>query len=934
MVVVRSLLAVLASLAPLALIETSEPTPAAEIPRLIRQLGSADFDEREAASKALETLGPAALDALDLAASNPDAEIRLRAATLRDAIETRCYGGPVLLDGKRVPEWQQALGSKESKERLTALNALAVKLPEAERILPALLRVILNDPSEIIRGEALRRLAAFGPAALAPLDSLKGVLRDPSPPVRLATAQAVWRVAGRADLAVPVLVALLDEADAQLRSQVVSEIGRLGFYAREAVPALTKALRAADPSTRFALAASLWQIDRQNPEAQAFFLDLLAGDSDIRERRDALRSLGRSLPFRPQLRTVLLRALADPQPPLQQAAQLALPGLDELSPPELKTLLGALDSADDYSRVWFARALGDLAPTNPEVIRTLAKMVVTESKGASQSNALVALGRAGSAARGEMSALLTATWEKPMHLAVVHTLARVGCEARSVPELIELLKVQNLRQPAVVALGRIGPDAAAAVPGLIEVLYDFSCNGAATQALLRIGPAAIEPLLQALAHKNAGVAAQSAITLGKIGAKVVAPLTRLVAQGTPTARRHAAFALGQIGPEARAALPELLAGLKEEDPQLRRACVMALCRIDPGHPDVFPILPTLLRDANQDNRLSAIQALRDLGPRARDALPVLTATLKEDPSWLRPHLAEAILRIDPGSPLPLPILLDGIKSATPVVRAAHWRVLGQLGRLAQPALGAIPQAFADKDPLVRQSAFALLLELCPHVGEFPPEVVAAIGVALRTIGFSTSNEDSRFVLARTLSRMGPRAKPLVGVLTEALRSPDLRIRPAMALALWQIDRSPRAVPALVDSLNRSGDVDTRIRAAAALAEIGPEARAAIPALVFVCTLGVFGDLADALAIPLRPAAARALWKIDPTTQAWLLPILLESLCGSLSLASQVLIIETLGEMGTAAREAIPAMRRAARDPEETVRRAAEAALGTIDPRPE
>jgi uncharacterized protein (TIGR03067 family) len=58
--------------------------------RLIRQLGSRKFREREAASKALAKIGEPALDALRKAASdNADAEVRRRAAQLVNGQDLR-----------------------------------------------------------------------------------------------------------------------------------------------------------------------------------------------------------------------------------------------------------------------------------------------------------------------------------------------------------------------------------------------------------------------------------------------------------------------------------------------------------------------------------------------------------------------------------------------------------------------------------------------------------------------------------------------------------------------------------------------------------------------------------------------------------------------------------------------------------------------------
>jgi hypothetical protein len=60
----------------------------AQVDRLIRQLGSTDFAEREAASQQLQKIGPPALEALRATATDSkDAEVRRRAADIAAAIE-------------------------------------------------------------------------------------------------------------------------------------------------------------------------------------------------------------------------------------------------------------------------------------------------------------------------------------------------------------------------------------------------------------------------------------------------------------------------------------------------------------------------------------------------------------------------------------------------------------------------------------------------------------------------------------------------------------------------------------------------------------------------------------------------------------------------------------------------------------------------------
>src|SRR5262249_11119100 len=66
---------------------TKNQKGAAETNRLIEQLGSKKFPEREAAAKALEAIGPPAVEALRKTDHSKDPEVRRRVSMLLDAIE-------------------------------------------------------------------------------------------------------------------------------------------------------------------------------------------------------------------------------------------------------------------------------------------------------------------------------------------------------------------------------------------------------------------------------------------------------------------------------------------------------------------------------------------------------------------------------------------------------------------------------------------------------------------------------------------------------------------------------------------------------------------------------------------------------------------------------------------------------------------------------
>jgi hypothetical protein len=96
-VVVASAFCLLVSLSPCLLVCASED---GRIDRLVNQLGSSSYADREEASKALDVIGAPALDALRKAAHAKDAEIRWRAEVLVARIEKRVENAQLLTPHK------------------------------------------------------------------------------------------------------------------------------------------------------------------------------------------------------------------------------------------------------------------------------------------------------------------------------------------------------------------------------------------------------------------------------------------------------------------------------------------------------------------------------------------------------------------------------------------------------------------------------------------------------------------------------------------------------------------------------------------------------------------------------------------------------------------------------------------------------------------
>src|SRR5947209_212661 len=108
-VLLRALIAAGLVLAAAALAAPAASPREDEVGRLVRQLGSDLFAEREDASRRLQALGEPALEALHRAADSDDPEVRRRARDLVAVIERGLYGELRRFEGHTRPVWRVAV---------------------------------------------------------------------------------------------------------------------------------------------------------------------------------------------------------------------------------------------------------------------------------------------------------------------------------------------------------------------------------------------------------------------------------------------------------------------------------------------------------------------------------------------------------------------------------------------------------------------------------------------------------------------------------------------------------------------------------------------------------------------------------------------------------------------------------------------------------
>src|SRR5262249_31539282 len=144
-----------------------------------------------------------------------------------------------------LPQLREALGDTDPNCRVAAAAAIW-PMDFGSKEVVAVVRRELRNPNETIRSEATVTLLMFGRFPEADLQWRQAVAQcfdevasvaqsDPDPQTRFF-ATLVLR--GGGDRAVPVLLRLLDDADARVRSSAVRILALLGPVAKDAAPRL------------------------------------------------------------------------------------------------------------------------------------------------------------------------------------------------------------------------------------------------------------------------------------------------------------------------------------------------------------------------------------------------------------------------------------------------------------------------------------------------------------------------------------------------------------------------------------------------------------------------------------------------------------------------------------------------------------------------
>jgi HEAT repeat protein len=623
---------------------------------------------------------------------------------------------------------------------------------------------------------------------------------------------------------VPQLIAGLGSKDAVLRRKAANTLASLGPDAGPAVAALLGALKDKDGEVRRYAARALAEV---GPAAVEGLLAAARTAPEGQTRALACLALGESRPVAGGTADAVVEALKDTDPAVREAAGVALGHMGEAAVPALR---GAVKQKEPGA----ALALGQVG--SPGADAAVPDLVA--------------------ALRGD---------SKELRVAAHHALVQIGPAA--VPALVAALKGAEVREwySITIALGKMGPRAAAAVPALTAALQheEKSVRILAANALARVQPGneairavlgeAIPVLVEVLQGRDGTLRAWAAASLGSLGvgaASAVPLLTAALGDPDPDVRAAASDALSGVG---HAAVPALVEALKDPSEEVRRGSVAALGRIGGI---AVPALQAALYRPEAQVRCGAAASLAAVGPDAREAVAALVEVLGDRDGPARAGAAAALGAIRPETPAAARSLFEhgfdrddafrsacrealvqiGRGSAGPLAEALKdtsgekrrlaAELLGKIGADAQAAVPALCGALTDGDAQVRMRAADALREVVAVPPDDKPEAareaVAALVGALRD-----ADPDVRIAAHLALIRLRAAAAPALGA---ALAAESVTVRRLAAETLKKL--GPQARPAVPDLVAALADADAAVRDGAgwALQAIDPELRGALPAL--------------------------------------------------------------------------------------------------------
>jgi HEAT repeat protein len=206
----------------------------------------------------------------------------------------------------------------------------------------------------------------------------------------------------------------------------------------------------------------------------------------------------------------------------------------------------------------------------------------------------------------------------------------------------------------------------------------------------------------------------------------------------------------------------------------------------------------------------------------------------------------------------VPALTKALRDGDWFVRSAAGKALGEYGPDAKSAIPELTKTLNDADGHVRVAAAFALYRI-----DGKPDT--AVPVLIEVLNSKEEGSYAPASAAQTLGKIGPPAKEAIPDLTASLSNKNRGLRICAAGALWRItNESDSSLPILIKAVKDGESVaesDTH-QAIEILEDMGPQAKAAVPALLaaHARTEGWARDMLERVLKRIDPEASK---KIGP-----------------------------------------------------------------------
>jgi len=287
-------------------------------------------------------------------------------------------------------------------------------------------------------------------------------------------------------------------------------------------------------------------------------------------------------------------------------------------------------------------------------------------------------------------------------------------------------------------------------------------------------------------------------------------------------RYNACQAIGSMtNPQADLA-PVIIKHLKDPADNVRGSCAWAISKYGASAANAIPVLISLLNDSSAYPRMTAAESLGEISSKIPDearAVPFLAKALEDPDDQVRRFAAVGLKAMGDRVKPAIPALLIAIHDSSDDVRENSMAALAPLASADPQIVPAFIQALKDKNNNVKLPAIEALGNAGP-----------AARPALPALGKLLDDDMAGGVAAEAIGKCCQEFPETVSYLILAVNNPNHDVRKFGVMYLGQMGpRAKAAVPALIPVLSGE-EIYLRVWAAEALGNIGPDAKAALPRL--------------------------------------------------------------------------------------------------------